>query len=171
MATNLANGSLISRVNDASPVAYIAVTQVATIGLVGEESGLIDVTNLASTLREWRKQIPDGLELPCRAQWDELDATQVLIRDTDRAATVARSWRVTFTNSPATTATFNALVTRAVIADAEVSRNYRVTLTDSPAQTITFAGLVTNWSINQIVVDNVLTLNVTVKPTGDLTFA
>lgn len=120
MATFLANGTTVARQNDASPQAYVAVTQVTVIGDVGEERGLIDVTNLSSTLREWKKAIPDGLELQCSAQWDEGDATQVSIRDTDLDADTARSWQVTFPDSPATTATFNALVTRAVIANAEI---------------------------------------------------
>ena len=108
MATFLANGTTIARINDASPQVYIAISQVATIGVVGEERGLIDVTNLSSSLREWKKAIADGVELTCRAQWTDGDATQVLIRDTDLAAAIARNWQVTFTDSPATTATSSA---------------------------------------------------------------
>ena len=139
MATFLANGSLISRVNDASPVAYIAITQIATIGIVGEERGLIDVTNLASTLREYKKAIADGVELQCRAQWTDADAAQVLIRDTDLAADTARSWRVTFTDSPATTATFNALVTRSAISDAEIDNVLMLEFTLKPTGTFVWA--------------------------------
>lgn len=139
MTVYVANGTTVARGDSASPEVFTAVTQVTVIGDVGEESSLIDVTNLSSTLREWQKAIPDGLELQCVAQWDPDDSTQTTIRDTDRAATTARNWRVTFPDSPATTATFAALVTRAVVANAEIDNPLQFQWTLKPTGLFTWA--------------------------------
>ena len=120
MPTYVADGTILARQNDASPQVYQTVPQLRTIGSVGSERALLDVSNLSSTARQYKKALKDGLELQCVAQWDPDNAVHVLIKDTDVDADVARSWKVTFPDSPATTATFNALVTRAVVTGVEI---------------------------------------------------
>ena len=94
-----------------SPVAYVAIPQILNIGEVGSERSLIDVTNLASTLREYAVAIPDGAEIDLDFQYGgKADLVQAALK-TDMDAGTVRSFRVTLTDSPATTWTFSGLVT------------------------------------------------------------
>lgn len=139
MTTYTANGTTLGRGDGASPEVFTSVAQLQTIGSAGSERGLIDVTNLSSTAREYKKAIKDGLELQCVAQWDPDNATHVLIKDTDVDAELARNWRLTFTDSPATTATFAALVTRAVISGLEIDGVMMLEFTLKPTGDFTWA--------------------------------
>lgn len=139
MTSYVADGTTLGRSNSDSPETFASVGQLTTIGVVGQERGLIDVTNLASSAREWKKAIKDGLEMPCVAQWDPDNATHTSIRDTDVDADIAINWRVTFTDSPATTATFAALVTRAVVTQIEIDNVLMLEFTLKPTGDITWA--------------------------------
>lgn len=139
MTVYVANGTTLGRSNGDSPETFANVVQLQTIGVVGQERGLIDVTNLSSAAREWKKALKDGLELPCAAQWDPDNATHTAIRDTDVDAEVAINWRVTFPDSPATTATFAALTTRAVVTNVEVDGVLMLEFTLKPTGDITWA--------------------------------
>ena len=118
-----------------SPVAYIAVPQVVNIGEVGSERSLIDVTNLASTLREYAVAIPDGAEIDIDLQYGGIaDLVQGALK-TDLDNGTVRNFRVTLTDSPATTWTFAGLVTSFKIGvpiDSVVPLTVRIKITDSP---------------------------------------
>jgi len=136
-----AKGATIARGDGASPEAYTVITQPVTINPVGAARTLRDITNLASTSREWKKNIKDGQEIECRFQYDPSDAAQIGLK-TDRDSEDARSFRVTLKNNAGTN-----------------------------LETITFDAQVTKWIVTDILVDGDLMLDVTLKPTGDLTHA
>jgi hypothetical protein len=138
MTTYVADGTTLSRQNDASPQVYEAIPQLTTIGQVGVERALIDVTNLSSTLREYKKAIADGLELQCVAQYDPDNAVHAALK-TDADAETARSFKVTLTDSPAQTITFNAMVTRWVVSSLEIDNVVTLEFTLKPTGSMVIA--------------------------------
>lgn len=138
MATYVADGTTISRQNDDSPQTYDDIPQVTSIGTVGQERGLIDVSNLSSTAREYKKALKDGLEVQLVIQYDPDNAIHSGLR-TDANAETARSFKVTFTDSPAQTATFNALVTRWVVSNIAIDSVIQLEVTLKPTGDITWA--------------------------------
>jgi hypothetical protein len=116
MAVYVADGTTIARSNANSPLTYTNFPQVVSIGTVGQDRGLIDITNLSSTAREYKKAIKDGQEIEVVMQYDPDDTTQAALK-TDNNSENARSYRVTLSDSPAQTITFNALVTNWSIVD------------------------------------------------------
>ncbi len=139
MATYVADGTTLARQNDDSPQTYDSIPQLMSLSVVGQERALIDVTNLSSTAREWKKALKDGLEMPCSAQWDPDNAIHVLIVETDLDANTARSWKVTFPDSPAQTVTFNAIVTRAVVTQIEIDSVLMLEFTLKPTGDLTWS--------------------------------
>jgi hypothetical protein len=103
MATLETQGVVFSREDTAlSPVAFVTVGQVVNIGEVGVERALIDVTNLASTLREYKVAIPDGAEIDFDLQYGgKADTVQAALK-TDLDAGTVRNFEITLTDSPAT---------------------------------------------------------------------
>ena len=94
-----------------SPIAFVTVPQLVNIGDVGVERALIDVTNLASTLREYKVAIPDGAEIDFDFQYGGVtDLVQKALK-TDLDAGTVRNFKVTLTDSPATVWSFSGLVT------------------------------------------------------------
>lgn len=138
MTTYVADGTTISRQNDDSPQTYDDIPQVTSIGVVGQERGLIDVSNLSSTAREYKKALKDGLEIPLVIQYDPDDPIHAGLR-TDCNAETARSFKVTFTDSPAQTATFNALVTRWVVSNVAIDQVLNLEVTLKPTGDIVWA--------------------------------
>lgn len=133
-----AQGTTIARQNDDSPQTYDAISQVIAIGSVGKERSLRDVTNLSSTLREYKKNLPDGVALDVRIQYDPGNAIHALLRD-DIDSDVARSFQVTLTNSPAETWTFDGLVTGTILPDLEVDGDLLMALSIKPTGSMVVA--------------------------------
>ena len=110
MATIDTQGAVLQRQNLAlSPVAYETVGQLVNIGEVGVERALIDVTNLASTLREYKGAIPDGSEIDFDLQYDPDDTKQTGLK-TDLDNNTVRLFKVLLGDSPATDFSFSGLV-------------------------------------------------------------
>ena len=94
-----------------SPIAFVTVPQLVNLGEVGVERSLIDVTNLASTLREYKVAIPDGAEIDLDFQYGgKADLVQAALK-TDLDNGTVRNFQVTLTDSPATVWAFSGLVT------------------------------------------------------------
>ena len=135
MATLTTQGVVFAREDTTlSPVAYVAVPQIVNIGEVGVERSLIDVSNLASTIREYAVPIPDASEIDLDFQYGgKADLVQAALK-TDHDAGTVRNFRVTLTDSPATTWTFAGLVTAFKIGapvDSVVPLTVRVKITNS----------------------------------------
>lgn len=138
MATYVADGTTIARGDGASPEAFTTIPQVTNIGTVGQDRGLIDVTNLSSTAREYKKAIKDGQEIALVMQYDPDDTVHSGLR-TDNDAETARNYRVTFTDSPAQTVTFAALVTNWSVTNIEIDNVLQLNVTLKPTGDLTFA--------------------------------
>lgn len=138
MTTYVADGTTIGRSNSDSPLTYTSIPQLTSIGTVGSERGLIDVTNLSSTAREYKKAIKDGQEIQLVAQYDPDDATHAALR-TDVDAETAVGFKVTFPDSPAQTVTFNAQVLSWVVTNIEIDNVLQLQVTLKPTGTLTFS--------------------------------
>lgn len=138
MTRYVADGTIIARENDSSPATYDTIPQVRRIGTVGQSRGLIDITNLASAAREYKKAIKDGQEIQILAQYDPDDTIHAGLR-ADNDAETARNFRVTLTDSPAQTITFAALVTAWSIVDIEIDNVLGLEVTLKPTGDLTFA--------------------------------
>lgn len=138
MATYVADGTTIARQNDASPQVYVTIPQVTSIGTVGSARSLIDVTNLSSTAREYKKAIKDGQEISIVAQYDPDDATHASLR-TDVDSEDARSFRVTFTDSPAQAVTFNAQVMSWTVTNIEIDNVLQLEVVLKPTGALVFS--------------------------------
>jgi len=134
MATIDTQGATFERQNTAlSPVAYVAVSQLVNIGEVGVERSLIDVTNLASSIREYKGAIPDGAEIDLDFQYDSDDVEQTGLK-TDLDNNTVRNFRINIQDSPVAVFTFAGLVTSWKIAnpiDNVVPLTVRVKITGS----------------------------------------
>jgi len=138
MTTYVADGTVFARDNADSPLTYTAIAQIKTIGAVGQSRGLIDVTNLASAAREYKKAIKDGSEIELIMQYDPDNAGHAALR-TDNDAETSRTYRVTFTDSPAQTVTFSALVTKWEVNEIEIDSVLMLSVTLKPTGDLTFA--------------------------------
>ena len=138
MTRYVADGTTIARGDGASPEVYTAIAQVTSITPVGQERALIDVTNLDSAAREYMKAIKDGQEINIEAQYDPDDTGHSGLR-TDLNAETSRNVRVTFTDSPAQTVTFAAMVTNWSIVDISIDNVLTLNVTLKPTGDLTFA--------------------------------
>lgn len=138
MTTYVADGTTIGRSNEDSPLTYTTIGQVTSITPVGQNRSLIDVTNLASSAREYKKAIKDGQEINLTIQYDPDDTGHANLR-TDLNAETARGYRITFTDSPAQTITFNALVTNWSITNVSIDQVLTLEVTMKPTGDLTFA--------------------------------
>ena len=91
-----------------SPDAYVTVDGLVNIGEVGVERSLIDTTNLASTIREWKGAIPDGAEIDLDFQYTA-SAPQVALKTNLDANTVG-TFRINIQDSPVRVFQFSGLV-------------------------------------------------------------
>ena len=91
---------------------FTEVTQVVNIGDVGSESALEDVTTLTSALREYRKQIPEGMELEIEVIFDPQDAMHATTLRDDQASPDPVTFAVEYPTSPETYDQFDAIVMR-----------------------------------------------------------
>ena len=111
MATVNGSGTQLFRGDGASPEVFAQVTQTTGITPLGKTRSLIDITNHASTVREYSVAIPDGSELQVEVQYDPDDLQQTGCF-TDLSNGVARNFRIDMADSPSTQWSFTALVTR-----------------------------------------------------------
>jgi hypothetical protein len=109
MPTIDTQGTVLQSSDAASPEVFLPIGQLVNIGEVGVERALIDVTNLASTLREYKGAIPDGSEIDLDFQYDSGSAKQTLMK-TDIDANTVRNYKVLLSDSPPTDFSFPALV-------------------------------------------------------------
>lgn len=138
MSVYVADGTTFARSNADSPETFTAIAQVTSIGTVGSDRGLIDVTNLSSSAREYKKAIKDGQEIQLVIQYDPDDTGHAALR-TDNDAETSRNYRVTFTDSPAQTVTFAALVTNWQVTNIEIDQVLTLNVTLKPTGDLTFA--------------------------------
>lgn len=102
-------GATFQSSNSDSPEIFTTIDGLVNIGDVGVERSLIDVTNLASTLREFKGAIPDGAEIQLDFQYDSGEVSQALLKtDLDNNAT--RGYRINIQDSPVAVFAFTGLV-------------------------------------------------------------
>lgn len=138
MAIYVADGATIGRGDGASPEVFTTIAQVRTIGTVGLNRGLIDVTNLSSAAREYKKAIVDGQEISLSIQYDPDDTGHAGLR-TDCSAEVSRNYRITLTDSPAQTITFAAMAMNWTLSGIEIDNVIMLSCTLKPSGALTFA--------------------------------
>lgn len=138
MTTYVASGATIGRGDGASPEVFTTIPQVTSITPVGQDRTLIDVTNLSSTAREYKKAIKDGQEIQLELQYDPDNAVHSGLR-TDMTAEVSRNYRVTLTDSPAQTITFAALCTNWSLTNIVIDGVLTLQVTLKPTGDLTFA--------------------------------
>ena len=137
MTTYTTQGTIIARGNAASPESFVTIPQVTSITPVGQNRGLIDVTNLSSTAREYKKAIKDGQEIQLEIQYDPDDASHAGLK-TDMTAETSRNYKITLTDSPAQTISFAALCTNWSLAMG-IDDIYRLSVTLKPTGDLSFA--------------------------------
>ncbi len=108
MATIDTQGATFQRGDAASPEVFITVPGLVNIGETGVERSLIDTTNLASTLREYKGAIPDGAEIDLDFQYDAT-AQQVGLK-TDLDNNTVRQFQINIQDSPVIVFAFAGLV-------------------------------------------------------------
>jgi Lambda phage tail tube protein, TTP len=92
-----------------SPLTYAVIAEVDNIDGPGGSSAEIDVTDLSSTAKEKRLGLPDEGDLTLSLNYIPKNTGHALLRAL-KASGAVRSYRLTFTDSPPTTWTFDAFV-------------------------------------------------------------
>ncbi len=137
MTTYVADGTTIGRKTVDSPLTYTTIAQVTSIGSVGSNRGLIDVTNLSSSAREYKKAIKDGQELNLVIQYDMNNTQHEALRsDVDSESAV--SFRITLPDSPATKITFDAQVLNWTLSNVEIDNVILLNVTLKPTGALVF---------------------------------
>ena len=93
MTVIVADGTTFARGDGGSPEVFTTIAQVESIGSVGQERSLIDVTNLSSTAREYKKAIKDGQEIELMIQYDPGETGHADLR-ADNDSADARNYRI-----------------------------------------------------------------------------
>jgi predicted secreted protein len=137
MTVYVAGGTIVARSNSDSPLTYTTIPQATGITSLGQTRGLIDVTNLLSTAREYKKAIKDGNEITINLQYDPDDATHAALR-ADVISEDAVGFRVTFPDSPATVVTFDAQVLSFAIEGIEIDNVLMYPVVIKPTGDLTF---------------------------------
>jgi hypothetical protein len=130
----------LERGDGAGTEVFTAIPGLTSINPIGMARSLIDITNLDSTLREYRLAIPDGQEIACEAWYDETDITQKALL-TDLQTGRLANFKMKFPLRQGNT-------TPGIFA---------------------FTGLVMGWNVTTEI-DSAQRLSFTVKPTGNLVF-
>lgn len=124
----LTKGTTLQMSNGDSPETWVTINMVTGIpGLRGGSAPDIDVTNLASTAKEYAAGIPDTQDISIPIIYDPDDTGHVAL-ETAFADQAARTFKVTLTNSPPTVFTFSAVVKEFGL-DANIDDVWRGTLT------------------------------------------
>lgn len=138
MTVYTAQGTTIALETAASPQTFTTIPQVTDISAVGQDRGLIDVSNLSSAAREYKKALEDGQEIVLTAQYDPDDTTHIALRTAFKAETTS-NFRVTYTDSPAQTVTFAAQVTNYSVTNLNVDNVLTLNCTLKPSGDLTYA--------------------------------
>jgi len=138
MTTYTTQGMTVGRGDAGSPETYTTIPQITNIGSVGQSRSLIDVTNLSSTAREYKKAIKDGAEIQLEMQYDPNDASHTGLK-ADNDSESARNFRITFTDSPATKFDFAALVTNWAVTNLGIDQVAMLNVTLKPTGDITIS--------------------------------
>ncbi len=101
-------GATFQRGDAASPEVFTTVDGLVNIGEVGVERSLIDTTNLASTIREWKGAIPDGAEIDLDFQYTASTPQAGLKTDLDN--NTVRNFQINVQDSPVKVFAFQGLV-------------------------------------------------------------
>ena len=110
MANLKSQGCTLSRFDTTvSPNAFTAIGQVVSIGGPSGTTGEIDVTSLSSTAKEFIPSLPDWGSCDCEIIFDQATtANKHQELWDDFSAQTSGSYKITLTDSPATTFTFTA---------------------------------------------------------------
>lgn len=103
-------GMTVGRGDGASPETYSDILGITSVQGPDGSAAEIDITALESTGKEFNMGLKDEGSVSLEIIFNPDDSEHTGLR-TDRDNATLRSFRITFTNSPATTATFNAYVT------------------------------------------------------------
>lgn len=81
MATTAFKGSqtLLKIGDGASPEVFTTIGEVVSIGALGQQNDLIEVTHLESTAKEYIGGLPDGLEIAVTCNYKPTNAQQVAL--------------------------------------------------------------------------------------------
>ncbi len=134
----VADGTTLGRSAADSPLTYVVIAQVTSIGSVGRDRSLIDVTNLSSAAREYKKAIVDGQELTIVIQYDPDDTGHAALL-ADVALETTLPYQVTFTDSPAQTVSFNGLVKNFTVNGIGIDEVLTANVVIKPSGALTFA--------------------------------
>lgn len=93
----------------ASPEAFTTISEIKSIDGPGGQANEIDVTDLSSTAKEFILGLQDEGDITAEINYIPANAQHAQLR-ADRASGTSRNYQITFTDSPATTWTFAALV-------------------------------------------------------------
>lgn len=102
-------GTTLQVSDGASPEVYTTIAEVLTISGPSLSAEDIDVTNLSSTAKEYISGVSDGGSVDFELNW--IGQTQQKTLRDDVTAGTSRTYRVTFSNSPNTIASFSARCT------------------------------------------------------------
>lgn len=136
--TFVTEGTVLRRGDGASPEVFTAVPNITSIDPVGTQRGLIDVTNLSSSLREYKTALPDGQEINIEGQFDPGEAQHTGIRDDAQTANLVRNFEIELQTSPVLTISFGALVTN-WSTGAPIDNVYPFRATLKPTGSITYS--------------------------------
>lgn len=109
-----AQGATISIGDGASPEAFTEIAEVTDFTTPDGEAPDIDVTHLGSTASEFLQGLPDNGNVSLSGNFVGGDSGQSTLR-TARAAQALKTFKITLTDSPATTFTFSAFVKSFVV--------------------------------------------------------
>lgn len=93
----------------ASPEVFTSVAEIKSVDGPGGQANEIDVTDLSSTAKEFQLGLQDEGDITLDINYIPANTQHAQLRS-DRAAGTIRNYQITFTDSPATTWTFAALV-------------------------------------------------------------
>jgi len=105
----VSQGMTIAISDAASPEVYTSIPDVTSIGGPDGEASEIDTTDLDSTAKEFRLGLIDNGSVNLGMNFRPAQTQHALLR-TLSISGAARNYRITFTDSPATTWTFSAYV-------------------------------------------------------------
>lgn len=125
--------------NAASPEVYTSISDISDITGPDGSAGEIEVTDLSSSAKAFRRGLPDNGSVKFTIFYQPADTQHAqLFSDFSASTETARNYRITFTDSPNTTWTFNAYVANFSISNgldgvttADVSLRIKGTITEA----------------------------------------
>lgn len=135
MANLKSQGCGIFLSDDASPEVFTEVGQVISISGPDGSTGETDVTNLASTIKEFVPSLPDMGSVACEASWDHATtANNHAAINTAFLAQATKHWQIRLSDSPRTVIDFqgfpNAFST-SIGVDDKVGLSFSIRITDT----------------------------------------